>query len=162
MYVKLFISNETCPWLSESKPKFNNLCVLMQSAYVGFPIQQCNIRFRWARLLFDGINMMRPLGLLMYMGRLTRTFCITLYWLFMPPPMTPPPLLRMSRDGQDVILVWPIADLLTVWLGQSLTVGLWSPSSRGLIYVSAAILEISCSVSAFRRHRQDTIGYLNR
>ena len=29
--------------------------------------------------------MTRPLGLLIYMGRLTRTFCITIDWLFNPP-----------------------------------------------------------------------------
>ena len=27
-----------------------------------------------------------------------------------PPPMSPPSLLSMSRDGQDVILVWPVTD----------------------------------------------------
>ena len=70
------------------------------------------------------------------------------------PPMSPPSLLSMSRDGQDVILVWPVTDHRLV-----------EPIAfvaRFDLYVSTAILEISYSVSAWSRHRQDTIGYLNR
>ena len=138
-------------------PTFYNLCVLIQSAYVGFPIQPrvhtVSPSETRARLPFDGINMMRPLGWLMYMGRLTRTFCITIYWLYSP-PMSPPSLLSMSRYGQDVILVWPVTDHRLV--KPIAFVALFD------LYVSTAILEISYSLSALSRHRQDTIGYLNR